>query len=205
MASHHGAFGDAAVAMNAPFQQPSPSATPLAATTPTAGRAPSGETPNAKRPMDRGTIDVALSGTRTMSNEDLCAGFLNLQKLRVRDGTFSGSMAQSVHWNAELLNKLITRVNAIKPSAKLAAAETKSLHEGVNDLSIVRDKKLRDELDVTIKALQVDLERLEKAGTPVQPTSVPDLGWANERFEQLQQQVAEGAARLAESTEHLQA
>ena len=114
-------------------------------------------------------------------------------------------MAQSVHWNAELLNKPITRVNAIVAAAKLASAETKSHHEGANDLSIVRDKKLRDELDVTIKALQVDFERLEKAAAPVQPTSVPDLGRANERFEQLQQQVAEGAARLAESTEHLQA
>ena len=102
---------------------------------------------------------------------------------------------QSIHWNAELLNKLITRVNAIEAAAKLAVTETTSHHEGVNDLSIVRDKKFRDELDVTIKALQVDFERLEKAGAPAPPTSVPDLGKTNEKFEQLQQQVSEGAAK----------
>ena len=78
--------------------------------------------------MDCGTIDVALSFTRNMRSEDLSAGFLNLQKLQVCDETFSGSMAQSVHWNAELLNKLITQVNAIEAAANLAAEETKSHH-----------------------------------------------------------------------------
>ena len=83
----------------------------------------------------------------------MSAGFLNLQKLQVRDETFSGSMAQSIHWNAELLSKPVTRVNALEASAKLAATETKTFLDGVNDLSIVHDKKLRDELDVTVKAL----------------------------------------------------
>ena len=93
-------------------------------------------------------IDVALSGTRIMYNEDLSAGYLNLQKLQVRDEICSGSMAQSVHWKGEQLNKLITPVNAIEAAAELAAEENKSHHEGVNNLSIVRDKKLRDKLDV---------------------------------------------------------
>ena len=46
---------------------------------------PTGGTPNAKRPMDRISIDIALTGSRIMANEDLSAGFTKLQRLQTRD------------------------------------------------------------------------------------------------------------------------
>ena len=102
----------------------SPAASPPQAVTPIrsnaeAGPAPSGSTPNAKRPMDRASVDVALTGTRTMSAEDLSAGFLNLQRLQARDETFQSNVAGAVQYNADLLNLLVTRVNALEASTVL--------------------------------------------------------------------------------------
>ena len=81
-----GVFSGMAAAFS---QQPSPMASPPTAVTPMMGvssqGAPTGNSPNAKRPMDRVAIDVALNGSRIMTNEDLSAGFTNLQRLQVRD------------------------------------------------------------------------------------------------------------------------
>ena len=77
----------------------SPASSPPMAVTPVpggVGPGPSGSTPNAKRPMDRTSVDVALSGSRTMSAEDLTAGFLNLQRLQARDETFQSNVAGAV-------------------------------------------------------------------------------------------------------------
>ena len=101
-------------------QQPSPAASPPTAATPqgqSSQGVPTGSTPNAKRPMHRVSIDVALTGSRIMTNEDLSAGFTNLQRMQARDEGFQTSVAQAVHWNADLLNKLVTRVNALEASA----------------------------------------------------------------------------------------
>ena len=103
-----------------------------------------GGTPTAKRPMDHVSIDVALSGSRVMTNEDLSAGLTNLQRLQVRDEGFQTSVSQAVHWNADLLNKLVTRVNTLEASAALVTSEVKVALDGVNDLNIARDKQLRD-------------------------------------------------------------
>ena len=78
-----GVFSGMAAAMAAASQQASP-ASPPTAQTPTgqsSQEAPNGGTPNAKRPMVCVSIDVALVGSRVMSNEDLSAGFTNLQRL----------------------------------------------------------------------------------------------------------------------------
>ena len=82
-----------------------------------------------------------------MSNEDLSAGFTNLQRIKVRDEGFQTSVFQAVHWNADLLNNLVTRVNNLEASAALVTSEVKAALDGVNDFKISRDKQLRIELD----------------------------------------------------------
>ena len=65
-----GVFSGMAAAFS---QQPSPMASPPTAITPMMGMssqgAPTGNTPNAKRPMDRVAIDVALTGSRLMTRD----------------------------------------------------------------------------------------------------------------------------------------
>ena len=129
-----GIFSGMAAAMAAASQQPSPAASPPTAATPQGQSpqgAPSGGTPNAKRPMDRVSIDVALAGSRIMTNEDLSAGFTNLQRLQARDEGFQTSMSQAVHWNADLLNMLVTRVSTLEASSNLVTVETKQAQRGM--------------------------------------------------------------------------
>ena len=78
-------------------------------------------TPNAKRPMDRAAVDVVQGGIRTMSIEDLSAGFVNLEKVVTRDETFASDLAGAVQYNADLLNLLVTRVNALEVSTVLSS------------------------------------------------------------------------------------
>ena len=148
--STSGFFSGMAAATAAALQHPSPAARPPTAQTPqgiSSQSATTGGTPNAKRPMDRASIDVALSGSRVMTNEDLSAGFTNLQERQVRDEGFQTSVFQAVHWNADLLNKFVTRVNTPEASTALITSEVKLAHDGVNDLNVARDKQLRDEPD----------------------------------------------------------
>ena len=49
-----------------------------------------------------------------MSIEDLSAGFVNLEKVVTRDETFASDLAGAVQYNADLLNLLVTRVNALE-------------------------------------------------------------------------------------------
>ena len=130
-----GAFAGMAAAMS---QQPSPATSPTQAVTPIpggGGPGPSGSTPNAKCPMDRTSIDVALSGTRTMSAEDLSAGFLNLQLLQAHDETFQSNVASAVQYNADLLNLIVTRVNTLEATVTLASANTMEGLQKVHDFT----------------------------------------------------------------------
>ena len=55
-------------------------------------------------------------------------------------------MSQAVHWNADFLNTLVTRVNTLKASAALVTTETKQALEAVNELNVGRDSQLRQAL-----------------------------------------------------------
>ena len=99
----------------------SPARTPNPAASPTAGQ-PSGMSPTAKRPRNvemYASIDEG-GGSRTMSNEDLTAGFLNLVCLQSRDAKFAADIAGCTHDNAGLLNAVISRTNAVEAAGKVA-------------------------------------------------------------------------------------
>ena len=102
-----------------------------------------------------------------MTNEDLSAGFTNLQRLQVRDESFQTSMSQAVHWNTDLLNKLVTRVNTLEASSQLVTAETKQALDAVNDLNVQRDAQLRDELNQMALKLETGFASLGSASVSV--------------------------------------
>ena len=128
--------------------------------------------------MDRVSIYVALSGSRVMPNEDLSAGFTNFQRLQARDRGFQTSVSKAVLWNADLLNKLVTRANTLEASAALVTSEVSVALDGVSDLNIARDKQLRDELDAMAKKLESGFERLAGAASTAQPATSTEGGSA---------------------------
>ena len=81
---------------------------------------------------------------------------------RGRDQNWTYDIAGVVAGNGELLNALISRVNMIEGAARLTATSVDALKaevakglDGVNDLTIQRDTKLRLELDeLTVKLEQ---------------------------------------------------
>ena len=183
----------------------SPAASPPQSVTPITGGggpAPSGSTPNAKRPMDRTSIDVALSGTRTISAEDLSAGFLNLQRLQARDETFQSLVAGAVQYTADLLNLIVTRVNTLEAAVTLASTNTMEGFQKVHDFTTERDISVRSELDTAISALKVDFERLEAKAQAAQPGV--DFRRMGKAFDDLQSQLTAVSTRLSESFEHFQ-
>ena len=85
-----GPFGGMAHLMS-PAASPPQSTTPVPPAQGGGGPAPSGSTPNAKRPMDRAAVDVVTGGSRSMSIEDLSAGFVSLENWGVLNACSSCS------------------------------------------------------------------------------------------------------------------
>ena len=97
---------------------------------------------------------MAQSETRTYSVEDLSAGMNTLHQNAERNRQWVTSVAESVHWNAELMNKLIERVNGIDTGMNMVATKVDELAvnmqtklEEVHSKDIQRDNTLREELN----------------------------------------------------------
>ena len=86
-------------------------------------------------------------------------------------------MFQAAHCNADLFNKLVTRVNTLEASAALVTTETKQTLEAVNGLNVGRDHQLREELNVMAEKLKTGFAVLEATATSAQSGSDtgPDL------------------------------
>ena len=83
----------------------------------------SGQTPNAKRPVNKDTIAVAGGGSRPMSMDDLIGGFHNIANLQQRDDKYVDDISKVVAWNASLLNALVSRVNGMEANVGRAKDE----------------------------------------------------------------------------------
>ena len=118
--------------------------------------------------MTRESIDVASGGSRLMSEEDLSAGFANLQQHQGKDAKCVNSIAESVHWNSGLLNALVNRVNTIEGADKLMTEEINkhglSICQLTEDLKTVldlvhqKDRKHETSLRKDFSAMAVTLE-----------------------------------------------
>ena len=104
MAGSSGDFGALFAATTVPGtpMQAAPSSSPISAEIPT------GRSPTAKRPLDRASIDIATTGRRPMSVDDLTAGFYNLNENGEREAKLLQSTAKAVHYNADLMNALVS-------------------------------------------------------------------------------------------------
>ena len=163
----------------------SPSPSPPGAATPrSSGDRPTGATPNAKRPLDPSTIQIANTGVRPMSVEDLAAGFTQLASLQVRDFKSLTSTAEAAHYNSMLLDAVITRLNAVEASAALTAAsvgtltgEAASAVQQLDKLRTDTDLKLRTELDAMMATTDGKFSALANAAAA--PAAIPpDARWA---------------------------
>ena len=70
-----------------------------------------------------------------MSQEDLSAGFANLQQRQEKDATWINSISESVHWNSGLLNALVNRVNSIEAADKLMTEEINKHSGEINQVT----------------------------------------------------------------------
>ena len=119
-----------------------------------------------------------------MSLQDLTAGFVNLEKVITRDETFASDLAGAVQYNADLLNLLVTRVNAIEVSTVLSTEglqkasdfTTEGLQKA-SDFTTELDTTLRAHIDEAIALMKVDFERLEAKAQAVNPVST-SVRWA---------------------------
>jgi hypothetical protein len=170
--------------------------------------------------MDRPAVDVVLGGARTMSIEDLSAGFVNLEKVVTRDETFASDLAGAAQYNADLLNLLVTRVNALEAATVLSSEglqkasdfTTEGLQKAsdftsdglqkASEFSTDLDKKLRAHIDEAIQAMKVDFDRLEATAQAAQPGV--DFGKMGKAFDDLQGQIIAMSTRTSESFELLQ-
>ena len=136
---------------------------------------PHGTSPVAKRPLDRSSFQVAQSGVRTMTMEDLSAGFIALNAGAERDAQWVMSVAAAVHDNAGLLNALIERVNTLEAAVKLnvqkvdghtpeIAQVQADLRKGLELLEkgdVDKDQLLRAQLDAVTERLDSGYKELK--------------------------------------------
>ena len=168
--AQQGQQGDLADMVNAMGRTPGASfGMPTPAASPTQDAPPTGLTPNAKRPMNRDSIQVANTGNRLMTQEDLSAGFYNLTALQARDENFTKNVANCVDYNGKLLNELVTRVNTLEASRNLDTAKVEELTADVRTAlktvesgDLEHDQKLRTELDEMAKRLEAGHEELQQ-------------------------------------------
>ena len=100
---------------------PSGRATPIRAMT---------DMPAAKRPMNKDAIDVAVTGQRVMSQEDLSSGFFNLNR-RVEVGDKqSESIHEAVCHNAGLLDSMAKQITQLIADQKaVSQVQAKHVHD----------------------------------------------------------------------------
>ena len=101
---------------------------------------PTGSTPNAKRPLDRASIQVAQTGSRVMSQEDLSAGLYHLQRLQQRDEQHLASTADAVHHNSPLLNAVVGRLNSLEAVTKLTTDSMNGMGTEIKDAFNMAEK-----------------------------------------------------------------
>ena len=199
-------------------------ATPTPASSSTQDAPPTGLIPNAKRPMNRYSVQVANTGSRLMSQEDLSAGFYNLASLQTRDEAFTKNVASCVDYNGKLLNELVTRVNTLEASRNLNTTKVDELTADVRSaLGTVekgdqeRDKNLRAELPAMATRLEEGHAELQQkiaqlgsaavAATPAgPPPAPPGMPPNNEllgrNLTQLQNVVEESNAKIGGMEKH---
>ena len=99
-------------------------ASPVAPPTPRRlSLSPSGMTPQAKRPMDRDAIQVALTGERPLTHEELTSAFYALNRRLDKEEAFTAQMREAIIHNADLVDQAGAR--GAQSSVALGVVPTK--------------------------------------------------------------------------------
>ena len=173
---------------------------------------PTGSTPNAKRPLDPSTIPVASGADRLLNQADLSAGFANLVALQERDFKALMSTADASHYNAQLLNAVVGRLNTLEAAMVLTTSAVGTLtedakatiqqladHEAKADANlreqlVKTDRALRDELNVMTQKLEAKLAEMSATPAPIGATPASPARWGR---------VAVELEALKANTDHL--
>ena len=158
-----------------------------------------------------------------MTVQDLSQGFANMNMATGKLEQFSLNIAGCVHYNGELLNKLVTRVNTLEASASMAGQQVLQLDNVVAGLTEdikgalttvtendkKTDDKLRAELDTMmgkLEASHAELKSLFSTAPPPpafiasQPTASYEIGKLDERLKLMGQQLD---SRIVELQDHM--
>ena len=128
-----------------------------------------GMTPEAKRPLARDTIQVAISGERPLTHEELTSAFYGLLRRAEQEEGFTNQLHEAVTYNAELLNTLGSSaakshvaLNLIPPKFEQLENEMKSnmltLQNNIGEAVVNGDKRLRDQLDAVMQEIDEKLK-----------------------------------------------
>ena len=154
-------------------------ASPRVATPRRLDMSPSGLTPPAKRPLDRASIQVANTGERPMSHEELTAGFYALRRKLCtagfyREEIFVNGLRDCVVHHAELIDsvgkrsgELLVGYNLLGPKIEQLETETKQhllkLEGGAADRIAESDQKIRKQLDVVVEEIDGKMKQQHAA------------------------------------------
>ena len=122
-----------------------------------------------------------------MSQEDLSAGFNNLMVVQQREEQFLKNVAECVHYNSELLNALVTRVNAAEANATLANKKAEDQDSQIT--------KLTDDVRKALEYIEtVDAEKDNTLRKELNAMAIT----VEKGHDELQEKIAKAEAKIAQ-------
>ena len=160
--------------MTPPVGSPTPATPPPGQSGTTRPSTQSGMTRPAKRPMNRASIQVAVTGERPLTHEDLTTAFCQLLRRVKTEEAFTNSLHDTVVSNADLLDQVQQRAAQAQASLSLVGPKfeqiesemTQNMIDVMTRLGqevIAFDTRLREELDAVVE--EIDRKMKESNNT----------------------------------------
>ena len=141
--------------------------TPKVAPTPRKLDGPSGMTPGAKRPMAKEQIQIALTGERPLTHDELTSGFYQLLRRVEIEEEFTKELRQAVCHNADLVDHLGGRLGEVRAAVELLPTKhdqmVVGLQNNISEAVLNFDAQIRKEIDVVM--FEVDKKLQEQFAT----------------------------------------
>ena len=123
----------------------------------------SGMTPLAKRPMSRDTIQIAVTGERPLTHDELTSGFYALLRRVDREEAFGNEMREAMIYNAELIDHCGTRSGENRVALDLIPTQIDQtiigLQNNISEAVTNFDARLRAELDGVVAQIDMKLQQ----------------------------------------------
>ena len=136
--------------------------TPYRQPTPRKLEGTSGMTPSGKRPMAREQIQIALTGERPMTHDELTSGFFALLRRVETEEAFTNEMSKAVIHNCELLDMHAARSSETRAAVELLPTKhdqmVVGLQNNISEAVLNFDSQLRKEIDVVMFEVEKKLQ-----------------------------------------------